>query len=231
MQPAQIRNTLKQTLDDRRLTRGEKQALSRILDHVDPADDLLAVYRSIAFDLAREEAAAAGPHAAMVVDWLEDVVKVLQAQQGDSQRRHIAEACFTPDDDCPSRIRGLFLAAGRTADVCVFTITDDRITEAILEAHRRGVAVRIVSDDEKAGDLGSDVDSLARQGVPVRFDRSPYHMHHKFAIFDGTKLLTGSYNWTRTASRENEENFLITDNPRFVQRFAETFETLWRKFA
>ena len=26
------------------------------------------------------------------------------------------------------------------------------------------------------------------------------HMHHKFAIFDGERLINGSYNWTRGAA-------------------------------
>ncbi|MCA9056002.1 MAG: endonuclease, partial [Planctomycetaceae bacterium] len=51
--------------------------------------------------------------------------------------------------------------ARETVDVCVFTITDDRITRAILDAHRRRVRIRILSDDDKSGDLGSDVERLA----------------------------------------------------------------------
>ena len=35
-----------------------------------------------------------------------------------------------------------------TLDICVFTIADDRLTESILAAHRRGVAVRIITDEE-----------------------------------------------------------------------------------
>jgi cardiolipin hydrolase len=94
-------------------------------------------------------------------------------------------------------------AAGRV-DICVFTITDDRVADQILAAHRRGVAVRIISDDEKAFDEGSDIDRLRHAGVPVRVDSSVHHMHHKFALFDGRRLLTGSYNWTRAAARDNQ---------------------------
>lgn len=232
MRPAQLRNMLRQTLDDFRLTRGERSALSRILDHVDPTDEMLALYRSIAFELARNAIATTGENVTGdVIGWLEDVAKVLQSHSGESKRRSLAEAYFTPEDDCVGRIRGLLKSAQRTADICVFTITDDRVSDAILDAHKRNVAVRIVTDDDKAGDPGSDVNRLGRQGIAVRVDYSPYHMHHKFAIVDGTKLLTGSYNWTRTASKENEENFLITDDPRLVGKFQREFETLWRKFS
>jgi phosphatidylserine/phosphatidylglycerophosphate/cardiolipin synthase-like enzyme len=54
-------------------------------------------------------------------------------------------------------------------------------------------------------------------------------MHHKFAVFDGSLALTGSYNWTRGAARDNEENLVISDAPRFVEAFQGEFERLWRQ--
>jgi hypothetical protein len=45
---------------------------------------------------------------------------------------------------------------------------------------------------------------------------------------DNTTLLTGSYNWTRSAAHDNEENFLITGDPRFVAAFGRQFERLWK---
>jgi phosphatidylserine/phosphatidylglycerophosphate/cardiolipin synthase-like enzyme len=110
----------------------------------------------------------------------------------------------------------------------VFTITDDRITAAILEAHRRQIGLRIVTDNEKALDPGSDVERLRQAGVPLRIDRTPCHMHHKFALFDGELLLNGSYNWTRSAAENNEENLIVTSEPRLLKEFAGVFDQLWR---
>lgn len=232
MSPAQLRNLLQQTLDDHRLSRAERKALGRILEHGRPSEPTLGDYRRIAFELAKETIAADGmPAVADVLGWLQDVTKLLDGIGDDAEARHHADACFSPQDDCVQRIRGFLGSAKTSADICVFTITDDRISEVIADLHRRRVKVRIISDNEKTHDPGSDVDRLGREGVPVRVDSSPFHMHHKFAIVDGTKLLTGSYNWTRTAAAENEENFLITEDPRLVLRFARTFESLWEKFA
>ena len=124
------------------------------------------------------------------------------------------EAHFSPGDQCVRRIVELFGKARKRVDVCVFTITDDRIADALLTAHRRGVAVRVVSDDDKALDQGSDIARFRAAGVPVRLDASPNHMHHKFAIFDETLLLTGSFNWTRGATERNNENFVVTSDER-----------------
>jgi phosphatidylserine/phosphatidylglycerophosphate/cardiolipin synthase-like enzyme len=55
-------------------------------------------------------------------------------------------------------------------------------------------------------------------------------MHHKFAIFDESTLLTGSYNWTLSAMRHNEENLIVTDDAALVRRFAEVFTSLWEQW-
>ena len=52
-------------------------------------------------------------------------------------------------------------------------------------------------------------------------------MHHKFAIVDSNKVITGSYNWTRTGSEVNNENIVITDNETIVDAFIKEFGTLW----
>ncbi len=228
MSPEAMRRMLKQTFDDHRLSRSERQALGRILEHLEPSDAMLSQYRQQAFEVAREVSREADN--GLVIDWLEDVARVLQSRADDGRAAASAEACFSPDERCPQRIAGLFRTVKRTAEICVFTITDDRISEAILEAHQRGVQVRIISDDDKAFDPGSDIHRLADAGIPTRVDRSPYHMHHKFALFDRERLLSGSYNWTRSAANVNQENFIITGDIRLIRPFADLFEQLWTKF-
>ncbi len=56
-------------------------------------------------------------------------------------------------------------------------------------------------------------------------------MHHKFALFDGRRLVTGSYNWTRSAAEFNEENFIVTGDSQLTSAFARTFEDLWKRWA
>ena len=96
-----------------------------------------------------------------------------------------------------------------------------------MAAHRRGVSVRVITDNEKSLDEGSDARGLERVGVAVRVDRSEAHMHHKYAIFDEEVLLTGSYNWTRSAALYNRENLVVTREARLVAAFGRDFEALW----
>lgn len=209
---------LKRSAEDGRISSGERSALRDRFASLD--ERVRALLRSRAFELARDGAS---------LDWLEDLTKLLlPAPQAAASG---VEVHFSPGEACLRRIVGQFAGCRRTADVCVFTITDDRITAAMLAAHARGVKVRIVTDNEKAFDAGSDVRRLAAAGVPVRVDVSPYHMHHKFAIFDGASLLSGSYNWTVGAALNNEENMIVSDDPRLVGAFQGEFDRLWEKFA
>ncbi|MBC7919560.1 MAG: endonuclease [Ferruginibacter sp.] len=137
------------------------------------------------------------------------------------------EVFFSPGEDCLGAILGLLHSASASLHLCVFTVSDDRITRAILGAKRRGVEVRLLTDNEKLYDDGSDIRQLARAGIAVRVDNTPNHMHHKFAVADRRTLLTGSYNWTRSAALYNHENILVTAEPRVVAAYAEQFATLW----
>lgn len=195
--------------------------LSQHLDELGVEAEQLAQFRRLAFGLAREAIDATnGP---TTIEWLEEVTKVFQPSTGRVEEE-IAEVWFSPGSDCPQRIHTLLAQAKRTVDLCIFTITDDRLTSAVLDAHGRGVRVRIITDNDKAADLGADVDQLLQAGIDDRVDRTEYHMHRKFAVFDNAVLLNGSYNWTRGAATNNEENFIVTNNRRLVAIFSEAFE-------
>lgn len=222
-----IDEILRQTLEDRRLTRGEKRALGEVLKEKELSDSDYAFLRSRAFDIAKE--AINHPEAKEVLDWLEDVSKLLTPKE-EANSGTLAKSFFSPSDTCPNQIIGLIKSASRNLDICVFTITDNRLSREIIDAHDRGVAVRIITDNNKAEDRGSDVDELEAKGIPLRVDNTRHHMHHKFAIFDDAIVLTGSYNWTRSAALNNEENFTISDDRRFLKAFRSEFETLWKKF-
>ena len=223
MIPDELHARLAASLADGRLSRGERRELRELVAELG-SDDARETIRRRAFELARATFEKTGDTA--TIDWLEEVVRTTKTPPTSIVR---AEAYFSPGDDCPRAVERFLRGADRTIEICVFTITDDRLSGAILDAHRRGIAVRVVADDAKAEDLGSDIDRLGRQGVAVRVDRSPFHMHHKFALADGQTLLTGSYNWTRGAARDNEENLIVTEEPRLVSAFAGAFERLWAR--
>lgn len=239
MNPADFEQFLQQSLADRKVSGGERQALADWLADNAKTDQQKGVVRHAAFDIAR--GAVSDPDAVRVIAWLEDILKVVcpvQTATPPAVGAVASHAYFSPGEACLAQIVNLFGQARRTADVCVFTITDDRICRAILDAHRRGVVVRVISDNEKCHDAGSDIHKLKAAGIRVKLDDShgpadhglTGHMHHKFALFDGVRLLNGSYNWTRGAADVNYENITDTTDPKLVAAFAAEFKRLWNKF-
>lgn len=228
MDRSQIRNMLLQTFEDFQMTRSERSALNQIFSHISLTEHNLSLIRNEAFQIFREKKPTDIPDT-QALSWLEDVMKIL-SNANTKESTLSSEALFSPHDDCSHRICRLISSARKKIDICVFTITDDRVTEAILDAHTRQVQVRIVTDNDKSFDRGSDIERLERSGIPVRIDQTEFHMHHKFALFDSEFVLTGSYNWTRSASYNNSENLVITNDPQLLIRFESEFEKLWNDF-
>ena len=65
------------------------------------------------------------------------------------------------------------------------------------------------------------------EGIPVKLDKNRYKMHHKVLIIDGRLLMTGSYNFTKSANRNNDENVLIIDSEEIVGEYLKEFYRLY----
>lgn len=117
--------------------------------------------------------------------------------------------------------------ASKSIDVCMYFLTCQKLSEAIINASYRGVEVKIITDRRTAHNDDSNATLLYKNGVPIRFQESDGLMHHKFIIVDNTVLINGSLNWTMTAFYGNYENVLITNQPALVKPFVEEFARLW----
>ncbi|MEO2012878.1 MAG: phospholipase D-like domain-containing protein [Fuerstiella sp.] len=232
MDHSSIERMLRSSLQDGKVSRSEKKVLRSLLALDAEESHERDWIRNRAFLTARES--LSGPDSKKAVEWLEDVMGLLvSAERPGTQRstENIAEVHFSPGNDCRYRIQELLDKATTNIDICVFTITDDRVTDAIIDAHSRGVRVRVISDNDKAHDRGSDLSRLERLGPLVAYDQTPDHMHHKFAIFDGKLVVSGSYNWTRSAAERNEENIVVSGDLRLVSAFQRRFDQLWKQLA
>jgi len=218
---------LKTTLEDAIFSRAEKDAIKQLLIESFTSPEKLSFFRNRCFYVARNALRDHEPE--LVFKWLEGVNKTIHERLS-SGLSTTAGVCFSPGIECRLEIQNQLKQAKSSVDICVFTITDNEITNVIEQTHRRGVPIRIITDNDKSHDRGSDIQRLAEMGVAIKMDDSDYHMHHKFAVFDKSLLLTGSYNWTRSAADFNEENILSSDDLRFVQAFTREFERLWSNF-
>lgn len=224
-----IEQAFHDTLEDVILSRRERRELRATLAGQKLSPRELGVYRSKIFDMARDTLASQPDMApAQVLDWLEEANKLLlpDPDPGFENRCY-----FSPGEECLAAIRSHLRKAIKAVDVCVFTISDDRISSEIRACHERGLRVRIITDNDKMYDMGSDVEDLAEAGIEVCIDRTDKHMHHKFALIDEAWLLLGSYNWTRSAATRNEESLLVTNDAQSLRAFGREFEKLWERMA
>jgi len=218
-------NLLEQSLADHKLQTEEKNEIEQAIVTAQLDEEDLSRLRNKAFALAKEKLNA--ENAYNLIKWLERIVKVIDKTRPDTSN---SEAYFSPGQDCLTQIKWQLDNAKYSIDTCVFTITDNRIGMSILSAHKRGVKVRIISDNDKALDKGSDIQQFLNAGIPVRLDKTDNHMHHKFAIIDGNTLINGSFNWTRSATDYNHENIVVHNNDSLCKGFAQRFDRLWSQF-
>jgi phosphatidylserine/phosphatidylglycerophosphate/cardiolipin synthase-like enzyme len=224
-----IKDFIDQSFQDECLDNLERNELYELLDKLD--GDQQRYLRNQAFGRLREQLSDTHPpkgNLLAMMKWLEKIVKSIDNHK---QSQHIeSKAYFSPGDDCRNAIIRLLGKAKQRVDICVFTISDNEITQAVEQAYKRGVPMRIVTDNDKANDRGSDVYALQQMGVPLCMDISSNHMHHKFALIDD-QLINGSFNWTRSATERNEENIVVTNQKELVEQFESTFESLWKTFS
>ncbi len=217
---------LDDSVEDFFLSKDEKARIKGALNALSPDKRVSDFLRSELFKIARSRINAENYHE--ILNWTENINKlILAANKIEVQQESVY---FSPGEECLQAILSHINRATRKISICLFTISDDRIAEALISKHKNGVSIRVISDNDKINDKGSDIEKLANAGIPIRLDITENHMHHKFALFDGNITLTGSYNWTRSAERYNHENILITDSSRVLREFDKEFELLWNEF-
>jgi mitochondrial cardiolipin hydrolase len=217
-----ILHALRESLEDEFLSKAERRNLKTLIGDSPLTAQELSVLRSKMYELAQER--INDKNYKFIMEWVKNVNNTLISQPDSST----ADAYFSPGDACRSIITSQINTASQNLRICVFTISDDVITNSIATAHKKGVTVQIITDNDKLHDEGSDINYLSALGIPIKTDTTPNHMHHKFMVVDDRALLTGSYNWTRSAALYNHENVLFTTEGRVIRSYLKEFSQLWK---
>ena len=134
-----------------------------------------------------------------------------------SPKTFINEAMFFPNEDNESKLISYVKFAKRYCYAAIYTITNNNLARILYSLYKKGVDVRIITDDETSGSQGCDIQDLANAGILIRKDGNmTARMHHKFIIIDDELLLNGSFNWTVTAVKSNNENVVATSDPQLI---------------
>jgi phosphatidylserine/phosphatidylglycerophosphate/cardiolipin synthase-like enzyme len=113
-----------------------------------------------------------------------------------------------------SKILGLINGAQHSLRIYSEEMDDTAVENALISAAKRGVAVRLVGENEN-GEYDSAYSQLASAGVKIRYYSNPsgFYIHGKVIEADyntGTaKIFIGSENFSSTSLTENRELGLI----------------------
>jgi phosphatidylserine/phosphatidylglycerophosphate/cardiolipin synthase-like enzyme len=116
---------------------------------------------------------------------------------------------FSPNGGCTSAITNELAKAKQTVFVQAYSFTSAPIAKAVVDAHRRGVNVKVILDKSQRTEKYSSADFLRNAGVPTQIDTKHAIAHNKIMIIDGQTILTGSFNFTKSAEEKNAENLLV----------------------
>lgn len=150
------------------------------------------------------------------------------------------QTCFSPQGKCSAHIIREIDKTQKELLIAVYAFTNDELARAVVQAKKRGVSVQIILDREfDAANERSQSRFLEEQKIllkrisgmkPTAPEREPGLMHQKFAVMDRKIIFTGSYNWTRSADKTNDENLLwFRDAGPLAEEYRKVFLQLWER--
>lgn len=139
--------------------------------------------------------------------------------------------------------------AKHRVDLALFVFSDQYISYVLEARHHQGVSVRALIDSGflfRNYSEGLDMMGVALPDERCRIEAGNHPwgeaiatvgtpnlpagdmLHHKFAVVDGTTVMTGSQNWSAAANHSNDENVLVIHNATVAAHFEREFERLYR---
>jgi phosphatidylserine/phosphatidylglycerophosphate/cardiolipin synthase-like enzyme len=137
------------------------------------------------------------------------------------------EVYFSPEDGVAKHVLERLAGAKRSIHFMAFSYTATSIADAMVAKAKSGLVVRGVFERQNAGGTGSAFGRLRQGGIDVLEDGNCYILHHKAIIIDERTVITGSYNFTNSAERDNDENLVIVDDPVLARAYLDEFERVY----
>lgn len=137
------------------------------------------------------------------------------------------EAYFSPRGGTLTAIICRINDATTSIDVAAYQFTHPDVAAALLAASRRRVTIRLLLDRSQEYSPHTKAPLLHAAGVQARTDGYESIMHNKTMVIDSTIVITGSFNFTRSAADKNAENCLLISDPKLATQYAADFARHW----
>lgn len=130
---------------------------------------------------------------------------------------------FSPRGGCTAAVVKALDGAKETVLVQAYSFSSTPIAQALVDAHRRGVAVQVILDKSQLTEKYSSIGILAAAGIHVLIDEKHKIAHNKVMVIDSRTVITGSFNFTKSAEEQNAENLLVIQD----EELAKTYASNW----
>ena len=134
------------------------------------------------------------------------------------------EVHFSPHGGCTDAVVKELNAAKKTILVQAYSFTSAPIAKALVDAHKRGVDVRVILDKSQRREKYSSADFVAHAGILTLIDAKHAIAHNKVMIIDGETVLTGSFNFTKAAEEKNAENLLVIRDRAIAEKYSSNWD-------
>jgi phosphatidylserine/phosphatidylglycerophosphate/cardiolipin synthase-like enzyme len=140
------------------------------------------------------------------------------------------EVWYGPEDRPLEHLVRTYDRAKRYIFVAVYGLTSPLTVKALVEAKRRGVDVRVLTDRERLADFKQQtaLSTLREAGIPIKINRHDALMHLKQAVIDDEINAHGSMNQTTSGNRYNDERLDIIRDRAISVKAREKFLSLWK---
>jgi hypothetical protein len=121
-------------------------------------------------------------------------------------------------------------SANKEIKVAVAWFTDPELFNALCKKAQQGIDIKVIliNDQINCGQGKLNFFRLKNYGSQVEFlDVEKFNkMHHKFCVIDESIVITGSYNWTNQARKNDENITVIEGNAQICQDYLDIFSKL-----
>ena len=116
-------------------------------------------------------------------------------------------------------------AARLSIDVAAYSITLNSVRYALIDAHDRGVTVRIVMESTNMD--SSDVQRLIEAGIPIIGDNRQGLMHDKFMVIDRSEVWLGSMNYTDSGTYDDNNDMIRILSTKIADNYSVEFNEMF----
>jgi phosphatidylserine/phosphatidylglycerophosphate/cardiolipin synthase-like enzyme len=134
------------------------------------------------------------------------------------------ESYFSPEDRAATHVVRWMSAARQRIHFLAFSFTLDALGDAALQRARSGVEVGGVFEESGVANEFSEFGRLKEAGLDVLLDGNPWNLHHKVMVIDDRVSIFGSFNFSASADRENDENLLVVEDVGLATAFEQEYQ-------